>query len=72
MDIIGVKALAAALAFGIAASSTAFAQAKIGSAAVGAIAEKREVAGLVIGLLVIPELIVIFGFVVSILVLGAK
>ena len=71
MDAVGMKALAAAMAFGIAAVSTGFAQARIGSAAVGAIAEKREVAGLVIGLLVIPELIVIFGFVVSILVMNA-
>ena len=66
----GLKALGAALAFGLAAFSTGLAQARIGSAAVGAIAEKREVAGLVIGLLVIPELIVIFGFVISIIIVG--
>lgn len=66
----GLKALGAGLAFGMAALSTGIAQSKIGSAAVGAITEKREVAGLVIGLLVIPELLVIFGFVVAILIKG--
>ena len=66
----GLKALGAGLAFGLAAISTGWAQSKIGSAAVGAITEKREIAGLVIGLLVIPELLVIFGFVVAILVKG--
>ncbi len=69
---LGLKALGAGIAFGLAALSTGFAQSKIGSAAVGAISEKREVAGLVIGLLVIPELLVIFGFVIAILIMGAK
>lgn len=73
MDIaVGLKALAAGLGFGLAAFATGLAQSKIGSAAVGAITEKREVAGLVIGLLVIPELLVIFGFVIAILILAAK
>lgn len=69
---VGLKAIGAGVAFGFAAFSTGYAQSKIGSAAVGAIAEKREVAGLVIGLLVIPELVVIFGLVIAIMILGAK
>lgn len=68
---LGLKALGAGLAFGLAAIATGLAQSKIGSAAVGAITEKRDIAGLVIGLLVIPELLVIFGFVIAILIINA-
>ncbi|MBI5814340.1 MAG: ATPase [Nitrospinae bacterium] len=66
------KLLAAALAIGLTAWATAYAQAKIGSAAVGAIVEKKEVAGLMIILIAIPETMVILGFVVSVLLLYSK
>ncbi|MGE5189783.1 MAG: ATPase [Gemmatimonadota bacterium] len=66
---IGLIALAAALAIGLSALATAWAQARIGAAAVGAILEKPESLGTVIILLVIPETLVIFGFTVAILIL---
>ncbi len=62
-------ALSAGLAIGIAALATAFAQARIGSAGIGAIVEKPETFGSVVILLVIPETIVIFGFTIAILIL---
>ncbi|EEX48778.1 MULTISPECIES: ATPase [Jonquetella] len=63
----GLIALAAALAVGIPAAATAYAQAKIGSVAAGAIAEKPETAGTMIILEAIPETMVILGFVVAIM-----
>ncbi|PIE55092.1 MAG: ATPase [Dethiosulfovibrio peptidovorans] len=62
-------AFAAALAVGIPAIATAFAQAKIGSVAVGALAEKPEAAGSMIILEAIPETMVILGFVVAIMLI---
>lgn len=66
---IGLIALAAGLAIGLSALATAWAQARIGAAAVGAILEKPESLGTVIILLVIPETLVIFGFTIAILIL---
>ncbi len=66
---VGLIALAAGLAIGLSALATAWAQARIGAAAVGAILEKPESLGTVIILLVIPETLVIFGFTVAILIL---
>jgi len=71
---IGLIALAAALAVGLAALGTGYAQARIGSAGMGAMAEKPELAGRVILLVAIPETLVILGFAVAamiILLLGA-
>ena len=62
-------ALAAALAIGLPAIATAWAQSRIGSAGAGAIAEKPELRGIIILLLAIPETLVILGFVVSVLIL---
>lgn len=62
-------AIGAGLAIGLAAIGTAWAQARIGAAAVGAVAEKPETFGMVVILLVIPETIVIFGFTVAVLIL---
>ncbi len=62
-------ALAAALAVGIPAIATAIAQAKIGSAAAGTIAEKPETSGTMIILEAIPETMVILGFVVAIMII---
>jgi len=66
---IGLKALGAALSVGLTGISTAIAEMSIGSAAVGATAENKDVFGLVLLLTVIPETIVIFGLVVSLLML---
>lgn len=62
-------ALAAALAVGLSAIATAWAQSRIGSAGAGAIAEKPELRGIIVLLLAIPETLVILGFVVSVLLL---
>lgn len=62
---IGLLALAAALAVGLTAFGTAYAQGHIGAAGAGAIAERPEVAGAIVILVAIPETMVILGFVVA-------
>jgi V/A-type H+-transporting ATPase subunit K len=61
--------LSAALAIGIPALATAWAQSRIGPAAAATLAEKPQLSTTVIILLAIPETMVILGFVVSILIL---
>lgn len=55
------------LSVGTAAWATAYAQARIGAAGAGAMAEKPEVAGTIILLIAIPDTIVVMGFVVGIM-----
>jgi len=66
----GMVALGAALSIGATAIATAMAEQAIGTAAVGAMAEKEELFGKGLILTVIPESIVIFGLVVAILIVG--
>ena len=66
---LGMKAIGAALAVGLTGFATAIAEMTIGSAAVGATAENKDVFGLVLLLTVIPETIVIFGLVVALLLI---
>lgn len=54
----------AAIGFGLSALGAGYAERSIGSAAVGAIAEDKSMLGYGVLLTVIPETIVIFGFVV--------
>lgn len=68
MDI-GLLAIGAGLAVGITALGTGYAQAKIGAAGVGAIAEKPESMGRVILLVAIPETMVILGFAVAAMIM---
>jgi V/A-type H+-transporting ATPase subunit K len=65
----GMKALGAGIAVGLTGIATGIAEMAIGSAAVGATAENKDVFGLVLLLTVIPETIVIFGLVVGLLLL---
>jgi V/A-type H+-transporting ATPase subunit K len=65
----GLIALAAALAIGLSAIATGIAQRGIGSAGVGAIAEKPELLGSIIILVAIPETLVILGFAVAAIIL---
>ncbi len=67
---VGMKAVGAALAIGFSAIAAAIAEKDIGAAAVGAMAEKEElfVKGLI--MTVLPETIVLFGFVIAYLILG--
>ncbi|MEJ2182589.1 MAG: ATPase [Nitrospirota bacterium] len=67
-----LMALAAALAVGVSALATAWAQSRIGAAGAGAVAEKPELTGTVIVLLAIPETMVILGFVVAAMILFAE
>ena len=64
------KAMAAGLAMGISALGAAYAQAKIGSAGAGTLAERPEVAIWVITLQALPEVIVLLGFVSAIMIKG--
>jgi V/A-type H+/Na+-transporting ATPase subunit K len=66
---IGMKALGAGIAVGLTGIGAGIAEMAIGSAAVGATAENKDVFGLVLLLTVIPETIVIFGLVVGLLLL---
>jgi V/A-type H+-transporting ATPase subunit K len=61
--------IAASLAIGITALATAMAQRAIGSAGVGALAEKPELIGSIIILIAIPETLVILGFAVAAIIL---
>ena len=63
-------AFAAALAVGIPALATAWAQSKIGAAGAGTLAEKPELTGTIIIMLAIPETMVILGFVVAVTILA--
>ncbi len=67
-----VAAIGAGIAILGGAIATGMAQSVIGSAGIGLIAEKPEEMGRVLLFLVLPETLVIFGFVVAVLImLGA-
>ncbi|HYB86525.1 MAG TPA: hypothetical protein VEC76_06735 [Streptosporangiaceae bacterium] len=66
---LGLIAIGAGLAIGLAAIATGLAQARIGSAAVGSITEKPELTGRAILLVAIPETLVILGFAVAAMIL---
>lgn len=66
----GLIAIAAALAIGISAVATAMAMAAIGTAGVGALVERPAAFGQILIYLVIPETIIIFGFVIAFLLNG--
>lgn len=64
------KAIAAGGAMGLSALSAGYAQAKIGSAGAGTLAERPEVSIWIITLQALPEVIVLLGFVSAILIAG--
>jgi V/A-type H+-transporting ATPase subunit K len=66
---IGLSAIGASLAIGLAAIGTGLAQARIGSAGAGVIAEKPEALGSIILLVAIPETMVILGFAIAAMIL---
>jgi V/A-type H+/Na+-transporting ATPase subunit K len=65
-SLIGVSA---AVALSVSAIAAAMAEQQIGAAAVGATAENEKLFGKVLILTVIPETIVIFGFVIAYLLI---
>ncbi len=67
---LGLIAIGAGIALAGSAYAAAIAEKEIGTAAVGAMAEKEELFGKGLILTVIPETIVIFGLVVAIMILG--
>ncbi len=67
-DPAGLKAIGAGLAVGLTGLASGIAEKDIGTAAIGAMAEKEELFGKGLILTVIPETIVIFGLVVALLI----
>lgn len=67
----GIKTMGAALAMGISAIAAGWAQAKIGSAGQGTLAERPEERIWVITLTALPEIIALLGFVTAILLSAA-
>lgn len=66
----GLIAIAMGLAVGLGALGTAIAQARIGAAGVGSVAEKPESFGMALIFFLLPETLVIFGMVIAFLLLG--
>jgi len=67
---LGLIAIGAGIAITGSAFAAAIAEKEIGTAAVGAMAEKEELFGKALILTVIPETLVIFGLVIAIMILG--
>jgi len=63
-------AIGAGIAIAVTALATAWAQTKIGTAGIGALAEDDSLFGSVLVLMAIPESIVIFGLVVALVITG--
>ncbi len=65
----GLIAIGAGLAIGLTALGTGLAQSRIGSAGIGALAEKPELLGSIILLVALPETMVILGFAVAAMII---
>ena len=66
----GLLGIGSGLAIGLGAVGTGIAQSRIGGAAAGVIAERPEMFGTMLILLVLPETLVIFGFVIAFFLYG--
>ncbi|MCL2654988.1 MAG: ATPase [Coriobacteriia bacterium] len=64
------KYISAAGAMAVSAAIAGYAQARIGAAAAGTIAEKPEAATMLIVLQALPEIIVLLGFVSALIISG--
>ena len=62
--------IAAALAFGLGALGAGIGVGNVGAAAMGAIAEKPEVAGQALIFVALAEGLMVFGFVIALMILG--
>lgn len=67
----GLAAIGAGVAVGLAGLGTGWAMRDIGAAAVGATAENEDMFGRGLVLMVIPETVVLFGFVIAFLLMGS-
>jgi V/A-type H+-transporting ATPase subunit K len=65
----GLKAIGAGLAVGLTGIGAGLGEMSIGAAAVGAVAEDKDMFGLGLLFTVLPETIVIFGLVVALLLM---
>jgi V/A-type H+-transporting ATPase subunit K len=62
--------IAAAIAFGLGALGAGFAISHVGAAAMGAIAEKPQIAGQALIFVALAEGLVVFGFITALMILG--
>jgi len=62
--------IAAAAAFGLGALGAGFAISHVGAAAMGAVAEKPQIAGQALIFVALAEGIVVFGFITALMILG--
>jgi len=62
--------IAASIAFGLGAVGAGLAISHVGAAAMGAIAEKPEIAGQALIFVALAEGVVVFGFITSLMILG--
>ncbi len=62
--------IAAAIAFGLGAISSGYAISHVGAAAMGAVAEKPQIAGQALIFVALAEGIVVFGFITALMILG--
>ena len=65
----GMKAIGAGIAVGMTGIGAGIGEMAIGSAAVGAVAENKDMFGIALVFTVLPETIVIFGLVVALLLM---
>jgi V/A-type H+-transporting ATPase subunit K len=63
-------AIGAGLAVGLAGLGTGFAEKDVGAAAVGATAEQPSMFGKGMVFMVIPETVILFGFLIAIMLIG--
>lgn len=69
-DVSKMGFLAAAIAFGAGAIAAGFAISHVGAAAMGAVAEKPEIAGQALIFIALAEGLVVFGFITALMILG--
>jgi V/A-type H+-transporting ATPase subunit K len=69
-DVTRFAFIAAAVAFGLGAIGAGLAIGNVGAAAMGAVAEKPEVAGQALIFVALAEGLVIFGFITALMILG--
>jgi len=69
-DVMKYGLIAAAIAFGLGAIGAGIAISHVGAAAMGAIAEKPEIAGQALIFVALAEGLVVFGFITALMILG--
>lgn len=69
-DVMKFGLMAAAIAFGLGAIGAGFAISHVGAAAMGAIAEKPEIAGQALIFVALAEGLVVFGFITALMILS--